>query len=531
MGNQYFQLLNKGGNAYLHFFPATNGGTKLVIGEVTSYLESRNYSDYNLKELNLALQRFGQETEVCVGIWDGITVSETMSLKVSLDKMRVICRFYPPSPGGRLMDAKEIVGSLNYQKIRFGVNQQAIYDFMQERKYCTDYIFAKGQEPIHGKDAKIEYFFNTNINLQPKRNEDGSVDYKELNTISHVKQGELLARLIKEDPGKSGKNVFGEEVRPRTVKTEKLSYGNNISINEEKTEIYSDVTGHVNFINNKVFVSNVFEVPADVDNSVGNIDYQGSVHIRGNVKSGFIVRATGDVIVEGFAEGAHIESGGQIVIKHGIHGMYKGFFSAGTNLMAKYIENATVVTGGYVEAEMILNSDVSALNSIRVKGKKGLITGGVVRASDCVEAEYIGNEMGTTTVIEVGIEPEKKARYIDISKELATLTKEMEETKLILANYTAIIKKGEHLPKDKLAYVQKLAVQFKQMQEKSEILKEEKKVIYMEMIKSDHSYVAVSRNVYPGVSVSISDLSYQVKDVRSFCKFKKQDGIVCPVSL
>lgn len=88
-------------------------------------------------------------------------------------------------------------------------------------------IFAKGKNPIHGKDAKIEYFFNTNLNLKPKKNEDGSVDYRDLNTISHVKAGDLLARLIPEDPGTPGMNVFGEEISPRTVRSLTLDYANN----------------------------------------------------------------------------------------------------------------------------------------------------------------------------------------------------------------------------------------------------------------------------------------------------------------
>ena len=81
-----------------------------------------------------------------------------------------------------------------------------------------------------------------------------------LNTISHVHKGDLLARLIKEDKGDPGKNIYGEEILPRTVKTEKLSYGKNISINEDGTEIYSEVTGHVNKFDDKVFVSDVFAV-------------------------------------------------------------------------------------------------------------------------------------------------------------------------------------------------------------------------------------------------------------------------------
>ena len=99
------------------------------------------------------------------------------------------------------------------------------------------------------KELNDGAFFNTNKNLQPKRNEDGSVDYKELNTISHIQKGDLLARLIKEDPGKSGKNVLGEEIRPRTVRVERLEFGNNITANEDRTEIYSDVIN--NFIDEK----------------------------------------------------------------------------------------------------------------------------------------------------------------------------------------------------------------------------------------------------------------------------------------
>ena len=286
MRNQYFQLIVKEEKSFLHIFPPLDGGQRLAIGEVTAYLESRKYTGYDIKELNQALQK-DEESDVFVGQWDQIVASETMDISIDLDKMKAVCRFYPPSPGGRLMDAREIIGSMTYNKIRYGADQDAIFNFLQDRKYCTDYVFAKGTPPVQGSDARIEYYFNTDKNLQPKRNEDGSVDYKELNTISHVKAGAILARLFREDPGKSGRNIYGEELKPRAVKSAKLSYGKNISINEDQTEIYSDVTGHANYVNGKVFVSDVYEVPADVDNSIGNITYEGNVLIHGNVKTGF----------------------------------------------------------------------------------------------------------------------------------------------------------------------------------------------------------------------------------------------------
>jgi len=424
------------------------------------------------------------------------------------------------------MSAEDIVSDLAFQKVKFGVDQEAIEGFVKQRQYCTDYVLAVGKQPVHGRDAKIEYFFNTNKNLQPKRNEDGSVDYKELNTISHVKAGELLARLIKEDPGKVGCNVFGEEIKPRTVRTERLSYGNKISINEEKTEIYSDVTGHANLVNGKVFVSDVFQVGADVDNSVGNIEYDGSVEIKGNVKTGFTVRATGDIIIDGVVENAYVAAGGQIIVKRGIHGMHKGTLKAGTNIMAKYIENAKVYAGGFVEAEAILNSDVSATGEVRVHGKKGLINGGTIRAGRSIETEHAGTEMGTFTTLEVGIDPVRKERYVELSKEVTKRGKELEDMKVIIDNYAGMLKRGEVLPKDKLLYVQNLALEYKKKKEELEPLREEMRVIHIEMMESNRSYIGVTRTAYPGVSLTISDLSYNIKEKTNYCKFKKVEGAI-----
>lgn len=526
MANQYFQFVWKEQEAFLHFFPATDGGKRLDINEVTEYLVLRQYTQYDIKELNRAITNFDVESEVKVGVWDGNEVREQMKMQISLDKMKVTCRFYPPSEGGQLMDTKEIISQLNFHKIKYGINQEQILAFVSNRTYCTDICLAQGTMPVHGKDAKIEYFFNVNHNMQPKRNEDGSVNYKELNTISHVKKGDLLARVIPMDCGKSGKNIFGEEVKPRSVKNATLKYGRNIIITEDNMELYSDVTGHVSLIDDKVFVSDVFEIPADVDTSTGNIEYEGSVLIHGSVKSGFVVKASGDIIIEGDVEGAEIYSDSQIIIKQGIHGMYKGVIEAGMNVIARSIENATIRAKGFVEAEMILHSQVDAGSAVRVHSKKGLIIGGTVRAKNSIEADNIGNDMETVTVLEVGIEPHKKERYIELTKEVKNRTQEIEDTKVILNNYASLLKKGEHIPQDKLKYAQKLAAELKVKSDENEAIKDEVRSIYSEMLLSDQSYVSATGSVHPGVTVGISDLSYVVKDKKTHCKFKKQNGQV-----
>ena len=97
--------------------------------------------------------------------------------------------------------------------------------------------------------------------------------------------------------------------------------------------MYSKVDGHVELTDGKVFVSDTFEVLADVDTSTGDINYDGNVHIKGNVRTGFCVRAKGDIIVDGVVEGAELYSDGQIILKRGIQGMNRGLLQAKGNII------------------------------------------------------------------------------------------------------------------------------------------------------------------------------------------------------
>ena len=60
-------------------------------------------------------------------------------------------------------------------------------------------------------------------------------------------------------------------------------------------------------------------------------------------------------------------------------------------------ENAVVESGGYIETESIINSNVSASGDIIVKGKKGLIIGGITRAGGKIDVKTVGTEMGSNS--------------------------------------------------------------------------------------------------------------------------------------
>ena len=236
--NGYIQVEYREDNeAFLIYYPPKESGEKPDYRECSEYLKSHGFENYD----NQAMRQLilgDAKSEMSLGVGDGIEFIESMSYKISLDKMKVTCRFYPPSTKGNCMNAKDILGELGKKGVKYGIDQDLILEFIENRVYFTDFVIAEGLAPVHGVDDKIEYFFNTNPNLKPKHNEDGSVDYHSLDTISHVNAGDLLATLHPMNPGQPGSDVFGKVTPPRSVKNKKLEYGRNISISEDGINIY-----------------------------------------------------------------------------------------------------------------------------------------------------------------------------------------------------------------------------------------------------------------------------------------------------
>jgi hypothetical protein len=448
-------------------------------------------------------------------------------VSVAPDKMSASAIFYPPSVNGKPMAFDTLERKIRAAGVKFGTDEEKLKELLKSPEYGNEYVVAEGIMPKQGQPAWVEYFFNTDIQAKPKENEDGSVDYHSLDSIAHVEKGQLLARLHEAVQGEDGYNVQGEVIRPVALKPKKLAYGKKIDISEDKTELHTQVTGHATLVNEKVFVSDVYEVAADVDNSTGDIHYAGSVTVNGNVKSGFTVEAEGDIVVRGVVEGATLKATGQILLGGGIHGMGKAQVYAGQNVIAKFIENADVTAGGYIQSDAILHSQVSAGTEIRVSGKKGLITGGKVRATSRIEAKVIGSHMGAHTVVEVGVDPRKKEEAYALSKELEEIRKNIEKIEPTIMSAGSLAAKGANLiPDEKKAFLKQLAIQYQQL--KAE--REEKTFAYDELQKqlagAVNARVIVHSDAYQGTCIVIADVSLNLDGPRARCKFVRDGGEV-----
>jgi len=522
--NGYFKLIIGQRSTGIKFFPPTDDGAPIDFNEVTAYLKVNKIEPVDLIQLSKSVLSVNDKPVIADLVARSFyPVDESFNLTVSDDRMEVKARFYPPSEGGTLLTREDLIKDLNLKKIVVGIDAEVIDDFLQDRQYCTDYVIARGRAPKQGKDAFIEYFFNTDLSTKPTMNEDGSVDFFHLNTINHCKEGELLARLTKAIPSFPGSDVFGAMVKGREVKPLVLKHGRNMELSENGLELYSAINGHVTLVDDTVFVSDVFEVE-NVGPATGNIESMGSVLVTGNVQAGFRIDAKGNVEVRGVVEGATIEADGDIIIGRGMNGMGRGILRAGGRIIAKYIENSTVSSGAYIQTESILHSNVNAETEIEVTGRKGIIAGGVVRATEKITCKTLGSPMGADTAVEVGFDPMAKERYQFLQKDLADIQRNMRNMKQVIDNAQKKLNAGAQLKPEQLKYFQTLVQSYKQLDKKLAQEMDEFDLLEQTLGNNANACVIVKGEVYAGTKVTIADSALVVKDSIKYCRLVRENG-------
>lgn len=524
--NGHFRLIHEEGKTSMKLFPPTDGGEPVAISEVMDYLALKDIL-YDKNTFYKYVQA-SAEKEVVVLLEKRTTMTERECYKFTLtpDNMQAYVRFYAPSVGGGEMTADELIKDLEIRGIKYGILRDEIkMCFAKKREYCKDILVAQGLEPIHGKDACIEYYFNTDRKAKPALKEDGSVDFFQLNVVQHCNKGDVLAKLIPEDKGRYGMSLLGARIKPRDVKKAVLKYGNNIEISEDNTTLTAMVDGHVELVEGSVFVSDVLTVE-NVDNATGNIDYEGSVQVNGNVCTNFQVKAKGNIEVKGVVEGAVLEAGENIIIARGMNGMGKGTLKAGGNIVAKFLQNVNAKADGYVASESILHSTIMAGTEVNVDGKKGFITGGRVTAANSINVKTLGSPMGGETIVEVGSDPGLSVRLQELMNKVEEENNAIQSIQQILLSAKQKMAKGIKFTPEQLKYVQTMAASNQQKAELVTNYIEEIEKIQSQMKGKDGACVVVRASVYPGTKICIGDVSMVVQKESQYCRFVKARGDV-----
>ncbi|MCJ8320061.1 MAG: FapA family protein [Colwellia sp.] len=451
----------------------------------------------------------------------------TISITIDSDEMGATAEI-STALGGKHLSAKAILNSAQDSGVKKGFSKEDLIKLAhlaskEPAGSTVSLQIAMGKEAINGKNAKIKHLVQSAQEriLRPKEREDGSVDMRDLGDIVCVKVGDSLAKKIPLTQGKQGYTVTASPLAPEPGEDISFNAGEGTSFSPRDDHLLiSKLVGLPKIIDNGMEVDEVYKIK-NVDVSTGNINFEGSVIIDGDICEGMKVVASGDINVAGFVESAILQAGGDITITGGIIGRKQDVenakvtdlqmsvnISAKGKLYAKYCQYAEISCGSDVRIENQLMHSILNIGGRLWLGSEekanGKLIGGYIKVGTSVHAGIVGATAGSNTIINFEAEILKfKALQSDIETRLKIESDKTNELKLA----TNKLKK---LPKDKAnpAMLSKVVATYRHhaklmgvvLEEKQEL--EDKLQEYMSSV-----YIEATEKLYHGVELIVGDFN------------------------
>lgn len=451
-------------------------------------------------------------------------VNGWLKLEVSRDAMEANLSIVPPTTKeGSWPDLAQAKQLIRQEVVTYGLMNEQVEQVINQR-ITSPTVIARGAPPVQGEDATIEFLFPTErLSSLPKEGEDGRVDFRETSVIHNIRKDEVLAVKTMATKGTLGRDVHSREVEPKPGKDKSLVLGRNVAWSGDGLQLIATADGEPTLLGNRISVLSVHEVPGGVNFRSGNIDFLGNVIIRGNVESGFTVKAEGDITVSGTVEAAMIYCGGSLTVMGGIIGQDKTEIKCGGHLTAYYVERSNLEVGGDIKVrDAIMHSRVSAGGSIFLTGRKGLLVGGLCRASDQVELQVLGSRLGTATEIEVGVNPGIRAELIRVEEDLKKGLDNIDKSSKILN----LLERENSSAPERVQMRERISMTVVALAQENAIF-EKRRLELIDEIQSrnqDRGRIKVRDTIFPGVRVTIGKATMAIRDEVRFATLSYGGG-------
>lgn len=452
-------------------------------------------------------------------------VKEDIYIEVSQDKMIGVISFSKEQENAMMPSLEEVKAALREKGITTGIMETELIEVCKAHTCGYKYVIAKGKMPKDGQDGYIDFAFDVKAlkQLKPKENVDGTVDLRDLGAVKNVKSGDHLATKVFGTQGEEGFNVLGQVLKAKRGKEARMPKGRNTKVLEDGVTLVADIDGKLEYDDHNIYINSVYTVHGDLDSSVGNIDFVGSVVVHGSIHSGFSIKAGGSVEVHGPVEDAVIIAGEDVVLSYGIQGSQKSKIIAKGNVATKFIQNTYVEAGGNVITEAILHSKVTAGDGILVEVGKGTIVGGEVSATNLVIAKSIGSPMGTSTGIKIGVPPSTYAEFKALGEEMKEKNENLNKIDQSLKFLLAKKQKGE-LPPEQLGMLQKLTLTRGPLVEEYEEVKARHHKVREQLNQVESGIIKCNDRIYPGVKIVFGNLIKYIDEQCIGAVINKSDG-------
>lgn len=409
---------------------------------------------------------------------------------------------------GNVEPLKEQISSeLEKQGVTHGVIEFNIDSYTPGKPY----VIAKGSLPVKGEDAVVSYL--PKPERKPVIKEDGKADYYDMNFISEISEGTWLGEKIPAGPGTPGMTVVGEAIPSQQGREAVLKYDKKSAyVVEEvgKIVLRSKIAGVLEHGKSGIGVNKHLPIHGDVGVETGNLNFDGSISIKGTVGTGFTVVATGDISIEG-AEGVsgakHIKSvEGDVYIRGGIFGLGQTIVEAGGNIYVKHVNEANI----HAENEIHIGSYAIGANltahSILLDERKGKIIGGCAVAKTSIVAAISGNHLERKTDLILDV-VNKEDIYADMQLKAAAMKELQEGIEGLKERLDKLTPFLERLSKEQIAVYEQTKQSINLRTAEIQHFDREIKILMEAHRAAGKEFINITKEAHPGTYIKIGKKS------------------------
>lgn len=326
-----------------------------------------------------------------------------------------------PAKGGQQASIEQLLAALLEAGVSVGVDHSALLEACNAG-IAEKLVVARGEEPEEGSDSGFASLLSEISDRAPRVDENGLIDYREHSALTLVEQGAALMRRTSAVPGKPGQTVKGDRIEPRPVRDEPFSdqlTGAKVSA-EDPQLLTAAIAGAPVLVRCGVVVEPVLRVK-EVNLASGNIYFDGTVQVDGDVIQNMKVQATGDIFVDGTVEGGTLSAKGNVTVKGGIIAASR--VDAVGSISARFTEGSSLSAGTVIALEdAALDATLLGLNQIVIGAKnpqRGRLVGGSATAKLLLQVPILGSDKSGVTKVVLGYDPELEARFKQLEERIS----------------------------------------------------------------------------------------------------------------
>lgn len=499
---------------------------KLTEKLLEKALAEAGYSDLFFLKQNLAplLDNQSNVTPIRIRIAERLDAKATIT--VSEDLLQAYVTIEKPFGGSPITEDK-LNEAIAEAGITYGIKNDSIKRALKMLS-SEPILFAEGKKPMDGVGARFKSLLPEQ-NTGPKIDEKGVVDFLNIREFITVEPGQELMRCIPGHPPENGMDVYGQVVPAK--KSGSLSFKTDLTgvkfSEQDNNLLIADVKGHPIIYPNGISVQNTLQLP-QADISTGNVKFDGSIHIKGDVESGLMVSASGDILIDGMVGSSVIIAGGNVTIQHGVMGGALRLDKPNNSINEKgaRIDVKGSLTSGYLDNVFVNANDsifvknnvshcfLKAHNTITVGEKhNGQIIGGHLTAMHTIKTDTLGSKAEIETLVEVGIAPDIREKYNHYIAFIEEKEEEKEEAHKTIQYFMKKSKKLDPEKKIKLEEKVQKITEFIESLNREIILTKIKRDELSPHLESAHeAKVIVTQCSYRGGIVRIQDKNRVIKE-------------------